>query len=109
MLTTFAVGLTMAGALLAGCSSAPDPGPRFDNEGAQQLTCMRHQPTMPGARYTDVAHRRTDETLPLLRYYTSNAAKPYCDGAPPTDIDRRWAQLYVDLGADRATVANLLG
>ncbi|WP_231104654.1 hypothetical protein [Haloechinothrix halophila] len=44
--------------------------------------------------------RRSEETMTLLRYYTSHGRKPYCDGAGPTDVDRAWARLYVELGAD---------
>jgi hypothetical protein len=91
---------------------APEPGPRFDDETTggvvRELTCMKHQPQPPGARYTDGAQRRTGETLALLRYYTANGAKPYCDGNGPTDIDRQWAGIYVRLGADRKNVATLL-
>lgn len=103
-------------ALLCGavaCSpAAPDPGPRFDDESASgaehELTCMKHQPRAPGTRYTDDTARDTGETLALLRYYTANGTKPYCDGRGPTEIDRRWAGIYVRLGADRKHVAALL-
>jgi hypothetical protein len=91
--------------------AAPDPGPRFDDETTgvvRDLTCMKHQPQPPGTRYTDDTRRRTGETLALLRYYTANGAKPYCDGHGPTDIDRRWVDIYVRLGADRKNVAALL-
>jgi hypothetical protein len=106
----------VVGALLLGAvactETAPDPGPRFDDETtggtARELTCMNHQPQPPGPRYTDDTQRRTDETLALLRYYTTNGGKPYCDGAGPTDIDRQWIDIYVRLGADRKNVAPLL-
>ncbi|SEO98673.1 hypothetical protein SAMN04489732_10388 [Amycolatopsis saalfeldensis] len=95
--------------LAAGCSAAPpDPGPVFDNEASQAVGCMKHQTTAPGARYTDPSQVRTDETLPLLRYYTANGRKRYCDGAAPSDVDRAWAGLYVRLGAQRANVAGIL-
>jgi hypothetical protein len=95
----------------AACSSdpAPDPGPRFDNGEQAEITCMMHQPHAPGARYTDEALRRTDESMALLRYYTANGRKSYCDGAGPTDIDRSWIRLYVQLGADESNVASLIG
>ncbi|MGB3439331.1 MAG: hypothetical protein WBA97_11325 [Actinophytocola sp.] len=92
--------------------AAPDPGPRFDDEtaggAARELSCMRHQPQPPGTRYTDATIRRTGETFALLRYYTANGAKPYCDGKGPTAVDRQWADIYVRLGADRNNVAALL-
>lgn len=97
---------------VAACT-APDPGRRFDDEttggAVRELTCMKHQPQPPGTRYTDDTTRRTGETLALLRYYTANGAKPYCDGHGPTDIDRQWVDIYVSLGADRKNVAALLG
>lgn len=89
------------------CSTGED-GPVFDNGGAADIACMQHQPVPPGGRYTDPARRRTDETLPLLRYYTANGHKPYCDKASATETDRAWARLYVALGADPANVAAIL-
>jgi hypothetical protein len=94
---------------VAGCSSAPDPGPVFDNQGNEEIACMAHQPQPPGSRYTDDATKRTDESLALLRYYTANGRKPFCDNAAPSDTDRAWARLYVQLGADRTNVAPLVG
>jgi len=97
-------------AALAGCSTPPDPGPLFaDDRQTAEPTCMQHQARAPGSRYTDAALRRTDETLPLLRYYTANGTKPYCDNQAPTDVDRAWARVYVDLGAERSRVAAILG
>ncbi|QXV63356.1 hypothetical protein CVV72_33240 [Amycolatopsis sp. TNS106] len=103
------MGALLLYAVVTACSgAAPDPDPRFDDETtggvATELTCMKHQPRAPGPRYTDEKLRRTDETLALLRYYTANGAKPYCDGSGPTDIDRQWVDLYVGLGADAGNV-----
>jgi hypothetical protein len=95
--------------ILTGCgSSSPEPGPVFDNEGGAALTCMKHQPASPGARYTDPALRNTGEIFTLLRYYTANGNKPYCDRKPATDIDKKWAQLYLAQGAARSNVAPIL-
>jgi hypothetical protein len=95
-------------ALLAATGCADDGGPVFDNEGGRELSCMRHQPEPPGSRYTDPERRNTAELLAVLRYYTAYGSKPYCDGAPPTDTDHAWAELYVQQGADRSHVAPLL-
>jgi hypothetical protein len=35
----------------------------------------------------------------MLRYYTANGAKAFCDGKPSTGTDRRWTDLYTALGA----------
>lgn len=104
------VGL-VAGVLaaVAACSSGPDPGPVFDNEGGREVSCMIHQTEEPGARYTDTAQRNTGETFALLRYYTANGAKPYCDGAVASEQDRAWGQVYVDLGGTREKVPTVLG
>lgn len=99
--------LLVATMLVAACvpGGEPEPGHRFDNERGADITCMRHQEHGPGARYTDDTLQRSEETLTLLRYYTSHGSKPYCDGAGPTDVDRAWARLYVDLGADPTNLA----
>ncbi|OXM45707.1 hypothetical protein [Amycolatopsis alba] len=100
--------LFFCGIVTACSGTAPDPGPRFDDEtvnGAMtELTCIKHQPRPPGPRYTDDTLRRTDETFALLRYYTANGAKPYCDGNDVTDVDRQWIDLYVRLGADEKNI-----
>jgi 3',5'-cyclic AMP phosphodiesterase CpdA len=105
-------GVVVGALLFATACAETAPGPRFDDETTsgivRDLSCMKHQPQAPGTRYTDDTTRRTGETLALLRYYTANGAKPYCDGHGPTGIDRQWADLYVNLGADRKNVAALL-
>ncbi|MGQ0632013.1 MAG: hypothetical protein ACT4P1_13325 [Sporichthyaceae bacterium] len=75
------------------------------------LPCLEHQPETPGTAYTGGAEGgNTSAILAVLEYYTANkAVTAYCDGKPPTDKDRTWAQLYVDLGAERSNVAHLLG
>ena len=92
--------------------TAPEPGPRFDDETTggvvTELSCLKHQPQPPGPRYTDDTSRRTDETLAVLRYYTANGGKPYCGGGGPSAADRQWVEFYVRLGADRKNVAALL-
>jgi hypothetical protein len=76
--------------ILAGCgSSPPEPGPVFDNEGGAALTCMKHQPVSPGARYTDPALKNTVEIFTVLRYYTANGNKPYCDQGQKTSDRHR--------------------
>ncbi len=102
-----ACGLLLA--TVGGCSSTPDPGPVFNNEGAQEVACMAHQSDRPGARYTDLDQRNTGEVLALMRYFTANGAKPYCDATPATDADKAWAQVYVDLGGTTPMVPTVLG
>jgi hypothetical protein len=101
-----ALGVLVA---VAGCSSPPAPGPVFDSEGGQEVSCMVHQAEPPGARYLEREMRNTSEVLALMRYYTANGTKPYCDAAPATDADRAWAQLYVNLGGTSEKVATVVG
>ncbi|MGH4023351.1 MAG: hypothetical protein ACRDRV_02070 [Pseudonocardiaceae bacterium] len=103
-----ALALALLGTTLATSGCADDGGPVFNNEGGRELRCMQHQPEPPGSRYTGAERRNTAELLAVLRYYTAYGDKPYCDGAPPTDADHAWAELYVQLGADRSHVAPLL-
>ena len=96
--------------LLAGCTQgATAAGVKFDDEGLADVACMKHQPAPPAADYTDEDGGPTDEVLPVLRYYTAHGKKAYCDGTGPNDADKAWAAVYVDLGADKANVAKLLG
>jgi hypothetical protein len=101
-----AFGLLLAAA--GGCSSTPDPGPVFNNEGAGEVACMAHQADGPGARYTVQEMRNTAEVLAVMRYFTANGAKPYCDATPATEADRAWAQVYVDLGGTNEKVPSVL-
>jgi hypothetical protein len=95
--------------LLAACgTSQAEPGPLFDDEGRTELTCLKHQAAPPGDRYSDEGMRNSAEVLNLLRYYTANGRKPYCDGAGASAEDKAWGELYVRLGADRTNVASMV-
>ena len=106
LLPALTLALLVTTLVTTGC--ADDGGPVFNNEGGRELSCMQHQPEPPGSRYTDNERHNTAEVLAVLRYYTEYGNKPYCDGAPPSDADRAWAELYVQQGADRSKVAPLL-
>jgi hypothetical protein len=94
--------------LLAITGCADDGGRVFNNEGGRQISCLQHQPEPPGSRYTNPERRNTAEVLAVLRYYTAHGTKPYCDNAPPTAVDRAWAEFYVQQGADRGYIAPIL-
>lgn len=102
--------LTLA-LLLSGCGSNSDDDGTFatGDETAYPLACMEHQPAKPGAQYTGGEDATTALVLKMLRYYTANRTViGFCDGKPPTETDRAWAQLYVDLGAEPANVDRIL-
>lgn len=105
---TVTAGLLLAIGALPACSSAPDPGPVFNNEGGAEVSCLVHQTGTPGARYTDREMRDTGEVLALMKYYTGNGAKPFCDGAAADESDRAWARVYVDLGGTEEKVPSVL-
>ncbi|MGW4652518.1 hypothetical protein [Kitasatospora sp. NPDC004289] len=104
--TATALGLALLLApLAAACTSAADGS--FDAGPAVPApTCLAHQPERPGPRYTSGQGAEPRAVLEMMRYYTANGTKPFCDGAAPTAEDRRWAELYVELGGDRRYVSN---
>ncbi|MDF9816199.1 hypothetical protein [Streptomyces sp. SPB162] len=94
-----------AAALLAvvatgGC--APASGLLDAQDGTSSPTCRIHQTRGPADRYTAGAHADPRSVLQLMRYYTANGTKAYCDGKPPTDTDHLWTRLYTELGGSAA-------
>jgi hypothetical protein len=86
---------------LAACGGNTGP---FQAAGESPPTCMRHQRNTPSASYAkDTAHG-----LAVLRYYTANGRRGYCDHKAPTAADRAWAHLYLELGADPQAVQPIL-
>ncbi len=103
------VALLVTGLALSACGSGSDDG-RFvtGDETAYPLQCLEHQPDKPGKAYTGGETAETTAVLKMLRYYTANkAVRAFCDGEGPSQNDRRWADLYVDLGAEPEYVAHL--
>ncbi|MGQ0626037.1 MAG: hypothetical protein ACT4PP_15495 [Sporichthyaceae bacterium] len=109
-----ALAALMALPLLAACGSesGSEEGGRFvaAERADYPLTCLEHQGQTPGVLYTGGAEGAdTAAIFDLLEYFTANrSVTAYCDGEPANGKDRAWAQLYVDLGAERANVAHLL-
>ncbi|MDN3358524.1 hypothetical protein [Actinomadura sp. DC4] len=89
--------VTMTGC--GGTSGTFDAG-----HGTAALTCMEHQRHTPPVNYTD----DTARGLLLLRYYTTNGTRPYCDHRHATPADRAWARLYLKLGANPSPVSSIL-
>ncbi|MGR8007602.1 hypothetical protein [Streptomyces hypolithicus] len=95
-LAAAALGLALG---LSGCASRTG---RLDVQPATPSpSCRVHQTKEPGGQYTAGPGADTGAVLEMMRYYAANAAKPFCDGAPATDADRRWTELYAELGGRR--------
>ncbi|USX55434.1 hypothetical protein [Lentzea sp. HUAS12] len=87
---------------LAACSTTEGtPTAQFDDERQGDISCMKHQEQTPGEAYFDEGNWDTVVSLSILRYYTSNGAKPYCDGKTATEADQGWRRLYVQMGAEK--------
>lgn len=76
----------------------------FDDQGAGPISCMQHQRRQPTPAYQTKTASSSEALLRVLGYYTANGNKAYCDGKPPTAIDRQWLQLYVNSGAEPKNV-----
>ncbi|MBT2529361.1 hypothetical protein J7E91_29175 [Streptomyces sp. ISL-99] len=88
---------------LSGC--APSPSGSLDAQTATPSPeCRVHQTEEPGARYTAGSRADTDSILEMMRYYTANGTKPFCDGKGATSTDRHWMDLYSKLGGERGRV-----
>ncbi len=96
--------IVLAVLALAACSSQGTATARFDDEQQSDISCMKHQDQQPGEEYFEEGNWDTVVSLSLLRYYTSNGAKPYCDGKEATPADLGWRKLYVRMGADQTNL-----
>jgi hypothetical protein len=76
--------------------------------GAASEPCQLHQTQAPTAAYQGGPESVTRLELPFLAAYTANGNKPYCDGKPPTSVDKDWARLYVRLTGNDAAVKGIL-
>lgn len=92
---------------VSGCG-ASSTKPRFNDQGGATVPCMVHQKRPPDAAY---GGPNADPllTFKMLHYYTANGRRPFCDGRPPTSVDRMWLHLYVDDGAEAANLGPNLG
>ncbi|WP_052684959.1 hypothetical protein [Lentzea aerocolonigenes] len=65
---------------------------------------MKHQEQQPGEEYFDEGKWDTVVSLSILRYYTTNGTKAYCDGKAASAADQGWRKLYVRMGADQTNL-----
>jgi hypothetical protein len=108
------VAVVLAALTLAGCSGdKPAPQAVFKvQDGVQPhaaaQACQLHQTEAPTSAYRGGPNGETALELPFLASYTANGNQPYCDGKPPTSIDKNWARLYVDLTGNSSAVSKIL-
>ena len=99
---------------LVGCSSdQPEPEAVFHLQNnfqpnAADEPCQLHQTEPPTPAYRGGPQSVTALELPFLASYTANGNKGYCDGKPPTSVDKDWARLYVNLTGNSAAVGQIL-
>ncbi|GHH34638.1 hypothetical protein [Lentzea cavernae] len=93
--------IVLAALALAACSTGGTPAAQFDDERQADVSCMKHQEQTPEEAYFDEGNWDTVVSLSILRYYTSNGTKPYCDGKTATEADQGWRSLYVRMGAEK--------
>lgn len=94
-----AAAAATAGSLvaLAGCTAAKPEGATFVLPTTEVVECQEHQTVGPSDAYAGDTGSDTVAMLELLRYWTANGDKPYCDGEPPTEVDEEWAETVARL------------
>ncbi|WP_371791218.1 hypothetical protein OG285_15075 [Streptomyces sp. NBC_01471] len=93
------LGALLAVLVLTGCSS--EHGGSLDAQsGTPSPSCLVHQKDEPASRYTAGTRSDPRSVLELMRYYTANGKRAYCDGKPPTRTDQQWVDLYSRLGGE---------
>ncbi|WP_052707769.1 hypothetical protein [Streptomyces rubellomurinus] len=101
-LPALVVALTLC-SLTTGCGGNENGS--FDAHPATPSpSCLQHQQQEPGTRYTGGEKSDPTSVLTMMRFYTANGTKAYCDGKPATTTDLRWTQLYRALGGDPSHV-----
>lgn len=99
-----AVAFGVAALSACGSASSATARPSFDDQAGATVSCLVHQSRRPTPLYLTGPREDTFAILQMLRYYTQNGTKPYCDGRRATAVDRAWATRYVQLGADPSRV-----
>ncbi|WP_067473479.1 hypothetical protein [Actinomadura hibisca] len=99
------IGATTATAGLAAATVLDDDhGPFQPGTATAPQTCMEHQRHTPEESFASDSARN----LTLLRYYTANGNRPYCDRQAPTSADAQWARLHLKLGGNPESVRAIL-
>lgn len=99
------VAVLFAALTLSGCGRDASDGSLDAQPASPSPACLVHQTEEPGDQYTRDSGADTGSVLEMMRYYTANGTKPYCDGKGPTGTDRSWTDLYSRLGGARDHIA----
>jgi hypothetical protein len=91
-----------------GGKSTPTTHSTFNNESGHSISCMTHQAASPGNIDKPGVSDDPASVLAMLRYYTANGNKPYCDRKPATTIDRQWLDLYIAGGSSPTNIRRAL-
>lgn len=94
-----ALVLALVAPALGACAGASADGALNAQDASPSPRCRVHQSEKPGDRYTGGTRADPRAVLELMRYYTANGSKRFCDGKGPTGIDREWSDLYAELSA----------
>ena len=94
--------LLLAPLLLGGCSLGGPQEGTFALPEADVVDCQEHQEVVPSDAYAGDGSSDTVAMLDLLRYWTANGDKPYCDGEPATEPDLLWAETVSRLTSETA-------
>ena len=104
--------LMTAALLVAGAGLGHAQGTRRnvdpENPGGGQAPADQYNGVPPTSAYQGGPDEDPRLELPFLAYYTANGNKRFCDGRPPSDVDKDWARLYVRLTTDAAAVEGVL-
>ena len=95
-------GVLLAALLLVGCTVGGPQEGMFALPEADVVDCQEHQEVVPSEAYAGDESSDTVAMLDLLRYWTANGDKPYCDGEPATETDQLWAETVDRLRGDDA-------
>ncbi|MDQ1681123.1 MAG: hypothetical protein QOI42_1982 [Frankiaceae bacterium] len=74
-----------------------------------QASCLLHQTDAPTTAYEGGTSAALTLQLPFMAYYKANGTKAFCDGKTATDLDRKWAAVYVRLTSSPADVKGVTG
>jgi len=105
--TTSAPASASGAAASGGAAAAVFHLPENFQPNSAAASCLLHQDANPTTAYMGGESATPALQLPFMAYLRANGNKPFCDGKAATDIDKKWAALYVTLTTNAADVAGI--